>query len=63
MKQMHPALFNLCQQQHATVATMWTGQVWNLFLRKHLYDWEVEKVVEFQTSLASFTNLSDYKEC
>ena len=36
MKQLHPELFTLCQHQQAIVATMWTGQGWNLFLRRNL---------------------------
>ncbi|WMV22465.1 hypothetical protein MTR67_015850 [Solanum verrucosum] len=43
----------------ATVATMWTEQGWNLFLRRNLQDWEIDKVAEFQDSVGSFSNLTE----
>ncbi|WMV23794.1 hypothetical protein MTR67_017179 [Solanum verrucosum] len=58
MKQQHPELFALSQQQHATVAMMWTGQGWNLFLRRHLNDWEMKRIAEFYNSVADFNNLN-----
>lgn len=58
MKQQHPEFFTLSQQQHATVAMMWTGHGWNLFLRRHLNDWEMEKVAEFYNSVAGFNKLN-----
>ncbi|WMV25830.1 hypothetical protein MTR67_019215 [Solanum verrucosum] len=62
MKQLHPELFILCQHQQATVATMWTGQGWNLFLRRNLQDWEIDEVAEFQDSVGSFSNLTEKKD-
>ncbi|KAG5609302.1 hypothetical protein H5410_020583 [Solanum commersonii] len=50
MKQQHPELFALSQQQHTTVSMMWTGQAWNLFLRRHLNDWETKRIAEFYNS-------------
>jgi len=62
MKQLHLELYVLCQQQQATVATMWTGQGWNLFLRRHLNDWEIEKVIALQNSVDNFSNLTEEKD-
>ena len=39
------------------MATMWTGQRWDLFLRRNLQDWEIDKVAEFQDSVGSSSNL------
>ncbi|KAK6791693.1 hypothetical protein RDI58_010774 [Solanum bulbocastanum] len=41
---------------------MWTGQGWNLFLRRNLRDWEIDKVADFQDSVASFSNLTERKD-
>ncbi|XP_055823306.1 uncharacterized protein LOC129891851 [Solanum dulcamara] len=38
---------------------MWTGQGWNLFLRRNLHDWETDKVADFQHSVGSFSNLAE----
>lgn len=62
MKQLHPELFILCQHQQATVATMWTGQGWNLFLSRNLDDREIDKVAEFQDSVGSFNNLTEKED-
>ncbi|KAG5616947.1 hypothetical protein H5410_016771 [Solanum commersonii] len=37
----------------------WTGQGWNLFLRRNLHDWEIDKVAEFQDTVGSFSNLAE----
>uniref|UniRef100_M1A3E7 Uncharacterized protein n=1 Tax=Solanum tuberosum TaxID=4113 RepID=M1A3E7_SOLTU len=62
MKQLHPELYMLCQQKQATVATMWIGQGWNLFLRRHLNDWEIEKVIALQNSVDNFSDLTEEKD-
>lgn len=62
MKQLHPELYMLCQQQQATVATKWTVQGWNLFLRGHLNDWKIEKVIALQNSVDNVSNLTEEKD-
>ena len=59
MKQQHPELYTLSQQQEATVAMMWTGQGWHRYLRRYLNDWEIGRITEFYNSVASFNNLND----
>ncbi|KAG5593819.1 hypothetical protein H5410_035051 [Solanum commersonii] len=53
-----PDLHLLSFQQQATVAEMWTGQGWNLHLRRNLNDWEVERIGALYNTLASFNNLT-----
>ena len=38
LKQLFLDLYTLSYQQNATVADMWTGQGWNLHLRRNLND-------------------------
>ena len=59
MKQQHPELYILSQQQEATVAMMWTGQGWNLYLRTYLNDWEIGRITEFYNTVARYNNLTD----
>ncbi|WMV41818.1 hypothetical protein MTR67_035203 [Solanum verrucosum] len=54
----YPALLSLCQQQQATVAAMWTGQAWNVQLRRHLNDREMEIIASFHNTMAEFNNLT-----
>jgi len=58
LKQLFPDLHLLSLQQQATVAEMWTGQGWNLHLRRNLNDWEVERIGALYNTLASFNNLT-----
>uniref|UniRef100_M1DJF6 CCHC-type domain-containing protein n=1 Tax=Solanum tuberosum TaxID=4113 RepID=M1DJF6_SOLTU len=37
---------------------MWTGQGWNLHLRRNLNDWEMGNIVAFHDTLAQFSNLT-----
>jgi len=59
MKQQHPKLYTLSQQQQATVAMMWTGQGWNLYLRRHLNGLEFRRITDFYNSVARFNNLTE----
>lgn len=45
MKQQHPELFTLSQQQQATNGC--GLDTWNLFLRRYLNDWEMGRIAEF----------------
>ncbi|WMV33010.1 hypothetical protein MTR67_026395 [Solanum verrucosum] len=38
---------------------MWTGQGWNLYLRRYLNDWEIGRITEFYNSVARFNNLTE----
>ncbi|XP_059277663.1 uncharacterized protein LOC132031768 [Lycium ferocissimum] len=62
LKVKFPALFVLSQKRHATVAEMWTGQGWDLDLRRHLNDWEMEMVAEFHSTMAAFINLTGERD-
>ena len=58
LKQSFPDLNTLSYQQNATVADMWTGQGWNLQLRRNLNDWEMGNIVAFHDTMAQFSNLT-----
>lgn len=58
MKHHHKELFTLSQQQEATFAMICTGWHWNLFLRRHLNDWEMGRVAELFNPVAGLNNLS-----
>ncbi|XP_060190615.1 uncharacterized protein LOC132619869 [Lycium barbarum] len=57
LKQLYPDLYTLCFQQQATVAELWTRQGWNLHLRRHLNDWEMERIAAFYSTVDQFNNL------
>ncbi|WMV30397.1 hypothetical protein MTR67_023782 [Solanum verrucosum] len=59
LKQQYLDLFNLCLQQQATIAKMWTGQGWNLNFRRHLSDWELGRVAALKSTMAAFNNLKE----
>lgn len=44
------------------MATKWTVQGWNLFLRGHLNDWKIEKVIALQNSVDNVSNLTEEKD-
>ncbi|WMV49343.1 hypothetical protein MTR67_042728 [Solanum verrucosum] len=61
LNQTFPELYNLCQAQDATVAELWTGQGWNLRLRRNLNDWEVNVTADFQNTVPQNLNLTEEK--
>ena len=54
LKHVFPVLHSLSQGQEATV--LWTGQGWNLFLRRGLNDWEMTTVSRFHDTMQMATN-------
>uniref|UniRef100_M1A801 Reverse transcriptase zinc-binding domain-containing protein n=1 Tax=Solanum tuberosum TaxID=4113 RepID=M1A801_SOLTU len=62
LNQNFPELYNLCQAQDATVAELWTGQGWNLRLRRNLNDWEVNFIADFQNTVPQNLNLTEEKD-
>ncbi|XP_060216840.1 uncharacterized protein LOC132644271 [Lycium barbarum] len=62
LKQLYPDLYTLCLQQQATVAELWTGQGWNLHLRRHLNDWEMERIAAFYSTVDQFNNLTGERD-
>lgn len=41
---------------------MWTGEGWNLNMRRNLNVWEVSGVATFYTTMANFNNLSEERD-
>lgn len=58
LKHTFPVLHSLSQGQEATVAELWTGQGWNLFLRSGLNDWEMTTIARFHDTMQMATNLT-----
>ncbi|KAG5568097.1 hypothetical protein H5410_064887, partial [Solanum commersonii] len=58
LKHAFPVLHSLSQGQEATVAELWTGQRWNLFLRRGLNDWEMTTIARFHDTMQMATNLT-----
>jgi len=52
-----PEVFNLALHQQRTIAEMWTPQGWNIIFRRHINDWEAQRVVEFLCALEQFSGL------
>ncbi|KAG5609571.1 hypothetical protein H5410_020852 [Solanum commersonii] len=62
LKQAFPELHSLSQAQEASVADLWTGQGWNLHLRRNLNDWEITSIARFHDTMARATNLTEEQE-
>ena len=58
LKHLFSDLYTLSFQQNATVAEMWTGQGWNLHLRRNLNDWEMGNIVAFYDTMGQFRNMT-----
>ncbi|WMV14448.1 hypothetical protein MTR67_007833 [Solanum verrucosum] len=58
LKHAFPVLHSLSQGQEATVAELWTGQGWNLGLRRGLNDWEMTTIARFHDTMQMATNLT-----
>ncbi|XP_060182974.1 uncharacterized protein LOC132612920 [Lycium barbarum] len=56
---MYPDLYTLCQLQQATIAEIWTGQGWNLHLRRN---WEMTRIAAFYNTVAHFNNLTGERD-
>uniref|UniRef100_M1CC58 Reverse transcriptase zinc-binding domain-containing protein n=1 Tax=Solanum tuberosum TaxID=4113 RepID=M1CC58_SOLTU len=62
LKQAFPELHSLSQAQEASVADLWTGQGWNLHLRRNLNDWEITSIARFHDTMARATNLTEEQD-
>ncbi|WMV27177.1 hypothetical protein MTR67_020562 [Solanum verrucosum] len=62
LKQAFPELHSLSQAHEASVADLWTGQGWNLHLRRNLNDWEITSIARFHDTMARATNLIDEQD-
>ncbi|MDV3188705.1 MAG: hypothetical protein Q8834_02660, partial [Candidatus Phytoplasma australasiaticum] len=58
LKQIFPELFSLSLQPRATIFDLWTGQGWNLNLRRNLNDWELADIEAFHNTMAGFSNMN-----
>ncbi|WMV30226.1 hypothetical protein MTR67_023611 [Solanum verrucosum] len=53
-----PILFNMSLQKEATIREMRDNQGWDLRFRRHLNDWEVNKIVELLNILGQYKDLN-----
>lgn len=51
-------LFRRCNNPEAAVYECWTAQGWNLSFRRHLNDWEINRVASMLHELEGFTGTS-----
>lgn len=54
-----PDIYDLFQHQQKSIAEMWSPQGWELILRRSLYDWEMNRMIELYQQLESFTGLQN----
>ncbi|WMV14421.1 hypothetical protein MTR67_007806 [Solanum verrucosum] len=47
LEELFPDVYNLVTFQSGFIAALWTLQGWNLNFRRHLNNWEVQRVAEF----------------
>uniref|UniRef100_M1AL70 Reverse transcriptase zinc-binding domain-containing protein n=1 Tax=Solanum tuberosum TaxID=4113 RepID=M1AL70_SOLTU len=63
LQELFPDLFDLAQDQHNTVAEMWTQQGWDMRFRRGMNDWEIPRVVELFKQLESFQGMQEGVDC
>lgn len=58
LKLLFPEFYALSRLPKATVEELWTGQGWNLQLRRHLNDWELGDIEAFHKTMAELNKLT-----
>uniref|UniRef100_A0A0V0GSQ3 Putative ovule protein n=1 Tax=Solanum chacoense TaxID=4108 RepID=A0A0V0GSQ3_SOLCH len=59
MKISYPDIYNLCQNQEATVEEMWSHNGWNFSFRRLLNDSEIGRTTEFLNTLEGLIDSED----
>lgn len=54
LQEAYPDLMMLSRNPEATIAESWSNQGWKLNFRRHLNDWEVDRVTTFLSELQHF---------
>ncbi|KAG5601584.1 hypothetical protein H5410_032954 [Solanum commersonii] len=58
LKNKYPDLFNLSLQKVSTIREMRDNQGWDLRFRRHLNDWEINRVAELLNTLEQYKDLT-----
>lgn len=54
LQEVYPDLMILSSNPEATIAESWPNQGWKLNFRRHLNDWEVDRVTTFLSEVENF---------
>lgn len=53
-----PELFAICSNPEVTVTESWTHQGWNMYFRRNLNDWEIDRVADLLKTVDKFEGTS-----
>jgi len=62
LEELFPDVYNLVTFQQGFIADLWTLQGWNFNFRRHLNDWEVQRVADFLNTVEPFNGLQTGKD-